>query len=301
MSCILPMSNAERNNRGVVRHLSSSFFLFATFACFAGNSPAQSIEILAERVRSGSAEQKRNALFDLRNLRTAAASRAAAPALTDADELVRATAASSVVFLPKDEACSLIVPQLDDKAEFVRREAAFALGNVGSTCAVEPIIRVLKKDRETIVRAAAAAGLGGIGDPVAVEALTGILKRKPKTNDEYLRRAAARAIGQIAEMVRGGRRQTVTPQDFLPEKYKYAALADLPAASSTQFRTAVTVLLKAAVNAKETDDTRREAAFALGGIGDRSAVAYLTANLTNKDTYLAEICREALLKMPRTQ
>lgn len=288
------MKQTAFNNKLLV----ASFF-FMCFACFAGTTSGQDIEKLAELVRTGSTEQKRNALFDLRNLRTAAASRAAVPALTDADAIVRATAASSIVFLPETEVAVYLRPLLRDKDAFVRREAAYSLRNDRTGIATSALIKLLLEDGVMEVRTAAAVALGS-GDSSAVEALTRILAKKPKDDNEFLRRSAARSIGQIAELFRGGRRQNVTPQDFLPEKYKYAALADMPAASAPQFRKAVTVLLKVAANSKETDDTRREAAFALGGIGDRSAVAFLTANLTSKDTYLAEICREALLKMPKS-
>ncbi|MBP6212392.1 MAG: HEAT repeat domain-containing protein [Pyrinomonadaceae bacterium] len=275
-------------------------FLFMLFACFAVTTSGQDIEKLAELVRTGSTEQKRDSLFDLRNLRTAAASRAAVPALSDADAIVRATAASSIVFLPETELAVYLRPLLSDKDAFVRREAAYSLRNDRTGIATSALIKLLLEDSVMEVRTAAAVALGS-GDSSAVEALTRILAKKPKDDNEFLRRSAARSIGQIAETVRGGRRQNVTPQDFLPEKFKYTALADMPAASAPQFRQAVTVLLKVAANSKETDDTRREAAFALGGIGDRSAVAFLTANLTNKDTYLAEICREALLKLPKPE
>ncbi len=54
------------------------------------------------------------------------------------------------------------------------------------------------------------------------------------------------------------------------------------------------VLISVLQNKKETDDTRREAAFALGAIGDSSAVAALRSNLGSADYYLAGICKDAL-------
>jgi HEAT repeat protein len=50
-------------------------------------------------------------------------------------------------------------------------------------------------------------------------------------------------------------------------------------------------------NAREADDARREAAFALGAIGDASATAALQSNLDAKDYYLAQISKEALRKI----
>ena len=59
------------------------------------------------------------------------------------------------------------------------------------------------------------------------------------------------------------------------------------------------VLLKALQNRNESDNTRREAAFSLGAIGDSSSVATLKAIGQVPDPYLAEICKEALLKIER--
>src|SRR5688572_21643775 len=62
------------------------------------------LEALLNILRSGNSEQKRTALAEIRNLGTEHASRLALPALRDKDEIVRATAAGSVVFLPSSEA-----------------------------------------------------------------------------------------------------------------------------------------------------------------------------------------------------
>src|SRR5690349_14421179 len=107
-------------------------FAFAFFAYFAVNSYGQNLTPLENTVRTGTTEQKRDALFQIRNLRSEIASRAAVPALTDPDAIVRATAASSVVFLPKPDAVAILAPLLADKDAFVRKEAAYALGKVES-------------------------------------------------------------------------------------------------------------------------------------------------------------------------
>jgi HEAT repeat protein len=54
-------------------------------------------------------------------------------------------------------------------------------------------------------------------------------------------------------------------------------------------------------NSKEFDDVRREVAFALGAIGDASAIPVLQVNLIAKDYYLAKICAEALEKIDLRQ
>jgi HEAT repeat protein len=50
-------------------------------------------------------------------------------------------------------------------------------------------------------------------------------------------------------------------------------------------------------NSNEANDTRREAAFALGAIGDRSAEPILSKYTSSSDLYLAAISKEALSKI----
>lgn len=272
--------------------LTAIVFLIAT------NAFAQSnLDDLRNKITNGSTEDKRDTLLTIRNLKTEDASRIAVPALNDRNELVRATAPSAVKFLPRPDAARLILPLLNDKAEFVRSEAAFALGEIGDSSAVLPLIQRLQKDSGA-VRSVAAAALGKISDFYAVEALNAIIKKKPSEDDENLRRSAARSIGQIAQFVRTGKRRVVTPQNFLPEKYKDNYSATESAAHSFHvFRDSINLLTRVLSNKKEADDVRREAAFALGAIGDTSAKKVLSDHLNAPDNYLAEICREALLRL----
>ncbi len=276
------------------------FLIFFCVLClFAGNSSAQNLQSLPEQIRFGTTEVKRSALFEIRNLESAEASRLAIPALTDANETVRATAAFSVIFLPKEEAFAVLAPQLNDKSELVRRETAYALGKVQNPSAVISLLQLLQKDKISDVKNAAVVALGEIGDVSAVDSLTKILQRKSIEKDEFLRRSAARSIGQIAQIIQIQKVQVITPKNFLPEKYKEIILPEYAklAAEFPAFRQSVPILIQILQNPKESDDTKREAAFALGAIGDESAVSVLQANLTNQDYYLAEICKEALRKI----
>jgi HEAT repeat protein len=244
-------------------------FLCLLFA-FAGTSLAQAnLETLAQKIRSGKTEEKRDALLQIRNLESAEASRVAIPALRDTSEIVRATAAFSVIFLPKDEAVSVLLPLLDDKFELVRREAVYALGKVRNPLALSRLVEILQKDKIMEVRTAAAIALGDIGDAGAVDALTRTLQQKPLDKEEFLRRSAARSIGQIAQEIGISKDLSV-------------------------FRSAVAALIQTLQNRDEFPDAKREAAFALGAIGDKSAIPVLEANINNKDYYLAEICKKAL-------
>jgi HEAT repeat protein len=174
--------------------------------------------------------------------------------------------------LPPAEATSLLIPLLPDKLEFVRREAAYALGETHSRTAVTSLIGLLTSDKDAGVRGAAAVALGEIGDESAVQPLSQVLagrtekKKKAKTGDnQFAMRAAARSLGQIKS------------------------------------RSGVDVLIATLANDAIDNDVRREAATALGLIGDSSAGPALQAALAASDPYLREAAREALrlLKLAR--
>jgi HEAT repeat protein len=112
------------------------------------------------------------------------------------------------------------------------------------------------------VRGAAAIALGEIGDEAAVTALLQTLtggKKKRSSEDEFVLRAAAKSLGQIRS------------------------------------RAAVPVLIATLENSTNAPDTRREAATALGLIGDPSAMPALQAAFTaGEDPYLAAAARVAM-------
>ena len=198
-----------------------SFCIFFAFsAYFAGKISAQNLEVLDKQIQTGNTEQKREALFQIRNFQTSETSRIAVAALRDADEIVRATAAFSVIYLPKAEAAQVLLPNLQDKSEIVRRETAYALGKVGDDSAVNSLLQILNKDKVFEVRTASAVALGEIGDVSAIGDLVKILQKKPKEDEEFLRRAAARSIGQIAQIVQTNEEKVLTPENFLPDRYK---------------------------------------------------------------------------------
>ncbi|MEJ7847229.1 MAG: HEAT repeat domain-containing protein [Pyrinomonadaceae bacterium] len=261
--------------------------------------PQQLSVDFAETFRSGSVEAKREALFQIRNLRSSQASRLAIPALADPSEIVRATATSSVIFLSSDEAAALLIPLLNDKAEFVRREAAYALGTAGSPTAIDALLQRLQKDKVLEVRTASAIALGGVGDVRAVDALITVLRKKPVEDEEFLRRSAARSIGQIAQIIQTGKSQILTPQNFLPDKYRETEKLTYPSLTTQfpGFSPAVTELIRVLQSSSEADDTRREAAFSLGAIGDPSASSSLNASVSSEDPYLVQISKESLLKL----
>lgn len=246
----------------------------------AGNSPLgqdgnrltaiqREIELQRRRLSSSEVEERRDALTRLGNLHRPDASRAATAGLTDPIPIVRVAAAHAVLFLPPAEAVTLLIPLLQDKSEFVRREAAYALGETHNRAAVEPLANLLLVDKEAGVRGAAAVALGEIREESAVPALSQVFgpasiqkKKKSKGEEnEFVLRAAARSLGQIRS------------------------------------RAAVDVLIGALQNTTYAGDVRREAAIALGLIGDSAAVPALRAAFSSEDPYLSEAARAALRRL----
>jgi HEAT repeat protein len=232
------------------------------------------IEKLRVRLTSPDTEERRDAVTRLGAMARVDSSRAALPALKDAAVIVRATAARAILSLPENEAAAALLPLLADKNEFVRREAAYALGQTRSRTAVEALSTALARDKEAGVRGAAAVALGQIGDEAAVPVLTeaigrriartGFLNRitfRRTEENEFVRRASAVALGQMKS------------------------------------RAAVPALINALANERAGDDVRREAARALGLIGDPAAIPTLRAALAARDPYLSEIASEAIRRL----
>lgn len=233
------------------------------------------LEIEKQRMRLSSAdvEDRRDALMRLGSMHNRDASRVALSGLGDAEAIVKVSAADAILSLPAEESAPSLIPLLSDKDEFVRREAAYALGKAGSPVAVAALTELLLNDKIDDVRGAAAVALGQIGDETAVSPLASILnpqigvtpsKRKQKKKqpeNPFVLRAAARSLGQI-----GSR-------------------AGLPA------------LLHALQDEQGDPDVRRESATALGGVGDSSALPSLRDALTALDPYLSQAAQAAIHKI----
>ncbi|HYJ88295.1 MAG TPA: HEAT repeat domain-containing protein [Pyrinomonadaceae bacterium] len=225
-----------------------------------------------QRLSSSEIEERRDALLRLGALHHPDASRVAVSALADAAPIVRATASGAVRWLPPEESVTALLPLLGDKDEFVRQEAAYALGRTKSRNAVTALVELLQKDKKDGVRGAAAVALGQLGDESAVVSLAQVLSlqtlsggKARKEKNPFVQRAAAVSLGQI-----GSR-------------------AGLPA------------LLAALEDDRTADDIRREAARALGLIGDSAAEPALRKVLMARDAYLSSAAQEALSRISRRQ
>jgi len=273
------MPNRTNTNSKRVGAVFSLIFLWLTLSAVApaavksgqALTPTQiQIEKERQRLNSADAEERRDALMHLGAMRTAAASKTCLVGLTDATPMNRAVAAQSILSLSPEESVPALLPLLNDKDEFVRREAVHALGLTRSRSATSSIIGLLLNDKQGSVRSAAAIALGRIGDESAVVTLATLLspdlsgakntRRKPETNP-FVLRASAVALGRI-------RSRAGTP-----------------------------ALIAALSNEKLASDVRREAARALGLIGDPSAAASLRAATQAQDPYLSEAAYEALKKI----
>ncbi len=222
------------------------------------------IENQRRRLSSGDIEERRDALMRLANLKRPDASRVAAAGLRDVAPIVRVAATHAIVSLPQAEAPPLLIPLLQDKTEFVRREAAYALGQTRSRLATTPLINALLNDKESSVRGAAAVALGEIRDESGVQPLVQVLagnagKKKAKNKENvFVKRAAARSLGQIRS------------------------------------HDGVAILIDTLANDVNDSDVRREAASALGMIGDSAAAPALQVAIGSSDPYLSAAAREAL-------
>ena len=224
------------------------------------------IERQRQRLSSTEVEDRRDALMHLGNLKRPEASRAAAAALNDEIPIVRVAAAHAVLSLPPNEAAALLIPLLKDKDEFVRREAAFAIGKSRSRAATTMLADLMLHDKKPSVRGAAAVALGQTGDESSLTALAQVVtgqgskKEKSKSfEEEFVVRAAVRSLGQIGS------------------------------------HSSVPTLISALQDETNSIETRREAATALGSIGDPSALSALQAAVAaNNDPYLLEAARAAI-------
>lgn len=236
------------------------------------------LEIEKQRLRLSSAEieDRREALTQLGAMHQPAASRVALSALSDPAPIVRATAAASVLSLPAEESVASLIPLLADKDEFVRQQAAYALGQTRSRIAVAVLVERLADKKES-VRGAAAVALGQIADAAALIPLAAVLnpqsglasakngQKSKREKNPFVLRAAVRSLGQI-----GNRAGSPT-------------------------------LIVVLQDEKAEDDVRREAAFALGAIGDSSAIPALRDALSARDPYLSQAAHEAIRKISRSQ
>lgn len=216
------------------------------------------IELQKVRLNSSSTEERLNAILHLGWLKDAEASRVATSALRDSETLVRIAAINAIQSLPSDEAVNYLLPLLNDKTEIVRQEAAYALGKTQNQNVVSKLLSVFSNKKEKSgVKGAVAFALGQIGDKSSAPALIQALQEKKKPN-ALVQIAAAHSLGLL------------------------------------KANEAVPLLITILMDEKAEADLRREAAFALGEIGDVSAINALQHAANSNDPYLSKTANESL-------
>jgi HEAT repeat protein len=93
-----------------------------------------------------------------------------------------------------EPAVAPLVSMLEGQETHVHRNAALALGWIGSSSATEALVHALKRDRDATVRAQAAWALGEIGDPAARRTLERAQLRDPAVE---VQTAAERALSRV--------------------------------------------------------------------------------------------------------
>ncbi|MDQ6740140.1 MAG: HEAT repeat domain-containing protein [Actinomycetota bacterium] len=203
-----------------------------------------------------------------------------------------------------------LIRALADPIADVRRAAVVALGEIGATEAVEPLITTLQTDPDGVVRRRAASALGRIGDPRATEPLLSALLdiRAGVTGYAAL---ALDALGAswsapFAERIRvpdveqrrwilialhrfqwHGQRPRGVFAAAAEDSDKHVRLIALMALAQIADPATSAVLRRALADPHPY--CREEAAVALGKIGDRGAVAGLieAAGDAREDTFSA--------------
>ncbi len=221
----------------------------------------EEIARLTDQLKSSSEEDRRSAVLML----SATGSRDAGPALVsaidDSSERVRAAAVDGLARLRDLSHIPIISAILArDKRPFVRKTAAYALGQYANTETTAALVTALTRDKDVEVRSAAVVSLGLYKDPAAVAPLTKALRDK----NDFIRAYAARALG-----VNG---PTSEP--------------------------AVNELIRL-LTSDQAGEARRQAATALGLIGSPAARPALERAARSTDPYLSRLAIEALESLQR--
>ncbi|MEN3334937.1 MAG: hypothetical protein V7641_4302 [Blastocatellia bacterium] len=209
-------------------------------------------------LQSGDEEERREAALMLGAMRDPATIATLRAALNDKSERVRAAALAGLGQLQEPSLAPLIATYLTkDKSPFVRKAAAYALGQTGGSAATTALIAGLR-DKDIEVRGAATVSLSGTPDATAIAPLILALTDK----SAFVRAHAAAALG-----VNGRAAAQAVPH------------------------------LVKLLTTDEDHEARRQAATALGRIGEPSALPALERAEQSSDPYLSQAAREAITQI----
>src|ERR1700752_3139024 len=185
------------------------------------------------------------------------------------------------------KAVMTLVSLLQDSDYAIRNQAAEALGKIGDMRAVEPLIVALQHS-DCSMRETSARALGKIGDARAIEPLLAMLQ----DSNYYMREQAAEALGALSYQPTDETQQAIL---FVAKKRWWKAIELGPVA----IKPLVVALKGCDTYVRQSSDkyVRREAAEALGKIGDPRAVESLIAALGRSDSEVQSKAAEALGKI----
>ena len=215
---------------------------------------------LASQLKSSSEEERRDAAMQLSVLKSDRANATLASAVTDTAARVRASVVSGLARQGHTSSIPLLAGRLkQDKDIFVRKTAAYALAGFQGSERTLALTSALQ-DKDAEVRAAAASALGDHADAEAITALSTALADK----SDFVRARASYALGVNGRMA-------------------VSAVAKLIELLSVD----------------KDNEVRRQAAGALGSIGDRAALPALERARHDKDPYLVQAAAEAIKLIER--
>ena len=214
------------------------------------------------QLKSGDPEQRREAAMKLSRIEGSAATSALVSALTDASPLVRGAVVASLGERADPSAAAALAARLtSDKDAFVRKTAAYALGRFTGTERTSALLATLH-DKDPEVRGAASVSLGDHAESAAIVPLAAALSDK----SPFVRAQTARALG----------------------------------VNGSAARQAVPTLI-GLLTSDHDGEVKRQAATALGSIGDRSALQALDRATRDNDPYLAQAARDSIKMLERTR
>jgi HEAT repeat protein len=213
------------------------------------------LALLSAQLKSSDVEERRSAVMILSHLDGDSATSVLVSALNDKSPAVRALVLAGLGERSDNTIVPLVVARLSsDKDPFVRKAAAYALGRFRGQERTAALIAALN-DKDQEVRGAAAVSLGDHQDAAAVGSLTASLSDK----GAFVRAQAARALGV--------NRQTASQ--------------------------AVPALIRL-LDEDSDGEVKRQAATALGLIGDPAALLALERASHDSDSYLAQAARDSI-------
>ncbi|KKG09334.1 HEAT repeat domain-containing protein [Methanosarcina sp. 2.H.A.1B.4] len=185
-----------------------------------------------------------------------------------------------------DRALDMLIDALEDEDEFVRREAAKALGNCSekeAERALKPLINALE-DKEGEVRRFAAEALVNLDPRKSIEPLISALK----SEDEMVRRLAVEALGRIKS------KKAIKPliDVLLCDEAGFVRSEAARALGKIKAEKTIDPLIEALID--ENNDGRWGAAEALGRIKAEKAVDPLINALADIDDFTRWAAARAL-------